>query len=1091
MRDPQPKDRRRRRPTAFLLALGLPLTAVSALTLSTAGVAVADDSTPANPPASEARAFDIAAKTGQRVEIEDLREETAEVFANPDGTLTRRQYSTPVWSRYEGAWKKTDATVVQHADGTVGPASPAFGITFSGGGTSPLATMAKDGKTLSFTWPTALPQPELEGDTALYRSVLPDVDLQITAEADGFSEHLIINTPQAAANPAVQSIKLGIATSGVTLADDAGDNLTATDADGNVVFSAPQPKMWEQPSSTDEQPVTPASKTGARTTAANSDTDQPQTAPVGADISGSTLTLTPDPILLATADQFPLVVDPVFTGGYREKWAVVYSATPGDAYPNGSGWHSGTPSDEPRVGFNDTGRTRSFFAMNTDGLAGADILGATFAVVETHSWGCDASVAGPTELWSTGSIDTTPTWNDQPGWATRLDSASYAHGNPTFCPGNLGHDYHSAALTDYVQQAADNGWHALAFGMRAANGYEDDHNSFKRFQNNPALEVTYNYKPTVDSHGAWEGSWSPGGDGNKPVPCGDVIGNSGITFTAKLSDKDRGSVTGEFSVATSSGAAVSFSPSTDTVSTGQTASVTVPASKLANGTYTWKVRAKDQENTYSDYTAACSFRVDRIGPTDTVVVTNTDGTAADQPTDKYPARKTVQLKFYNSANDLAGFCWSMDQYLSASSTRCSNGTWVNVGADHHTATVTVTPSGWPASALHVLAYDLADNHSPLDKVSDATALSTTPPDFVYAPGKDPGTGLPSGDIAGDLNGDGYTDMVATNSDGKLLLYAGDGTGKVAAAKTVGLSGWTGALIAHRGDLRSFTSPTAAPDGYEDFVVRLSDNNLYIYGGNGQGTPAYDTRRELVHTNVDSATDWSRIRQIITPGDIDQNIVQGHERGNDLITIECTDAACTNANLYLYTGNTVGSGSAASQDQTEPFELGNRVALGTGGWKDYTNLAVGDQNGDSVQDIVARDPSTGQLYLYPGQLTNGVFSLGTRTVYGATSWQLRPYLASPGNVQGTVGTAAYSDPDAGTNIIYRQFQPTPGETYGDLWATTPADANYTVNYVDDAGAAKSTTCPTGCLLFYPGGPTAHRSPHLVGTAGWDTGITGIF
>jgi hypothetical protein len=45
-------------------------------------------------------------------------------------------------------------------------------------------------------------------------------------------------------------------------------------------------------------------------------------------LTADTLMLTPDPTLLATADQFPLVVDPPFTGGTREKWAVVYSATP-------------------------------------------------------------------------------------------------------------------------------------------------------------------------------------------------------------------------------------------------------------------------------------------------------------------------------------------------------------------------------------------------------------------------------------------------------------------------------------------------------------------------------------------------------------------------------------------------------------------------------------------------------------------------------------------------------------------------------------------------------------------------------------------
>ncbi|MFJ6438271.1 hypothetical protein [Streptomyces sp. NPDC091416] len=1108
MTDPHTSRRRSRRSIAFLLALGLPLTALTTLALPAATAAA--DSAPSNEPASEAKAFDIAAQTGERVEILDRREETVEVFANPDGTVTRRQYSTPMWSRYEGVWKKADATMVHRADGTIGPASSTFGIAFSGGGSAPLATMTKVDKQLSLSWPTALPEPVLDGNTALYKSVLPDVDLKVIAEVDGFAEHLIINTPQAAANPAVKSIKLNIATTGVTLTDDADDNLTATDVDGNVVFSAPRPKMWEQPASAGEEPLT-----GAARVAASADDGQPQTAPVGADLQGNTLTLTPDPTLLATADQFPLVVDPPFTGGHLKKWAVVYAATPGDAYPNGVGWHSGTPSDEPRVGFNGTGATRSFFAMDTDGLAGSDITDAKFALSETHSWGCNASLAGPTELWSTGGISNTPTWDSQKSgmWATKLDSKSYAHGNDDFCPGDKGVEYQSAALTAFVQEAADKGWSALTLGLRADSGYEGNTESFKRFSNSPALEVTYNFKPEVvaGTAKAYEGSWAPGGDGNKQVPCGGVIGRSSIALTARLRDKDSGKVTGEFSVTNSSGVAMSF-PSSK-VADGQYASVTVPYSKLANGSYTWKVRAKDDEGTTSAYTSSCAFKVDLNGPEGAVKVTDVEGNAV---AGAFQARKTARLKLYHSANDIAGFCWNMVVELSASSNRCSNGTWVPVGADHHTAFIDIKPISWPTSTLHVVAYDIAGNHSPLGGDADSLTLSTKKSEFVYAPGKDPGSGLAHADLPGDLTGDGYADMVATDDLNKLRLYSGDGTGKVSSSQTVGTGGWGDALIAHHGDLVDVSSPTAAPDGYEDFVVRLDDNTFWVYGGTGLGTPNFTTRTPLIHRKMDptDADDWRRVRQIILPGDIDKNETEGHADGNDLITIECTNDACSNAALWLYTGNTFGSPGNHWQNQHEPFSLNTRVNLGIEGWKDYTNLTIGDQVGDTdpdgdgipepdevkgpdgIKDIVARDPGTGQLYLYPGKITNGVYSLGIRIPYGSGGWQYRPHLASQGNIQGTVTTGTYSDPDAGTPITYRQFQPKTDDELGDVWATTPADSNLAIDYIDGTGATKQTTCPSGCLLFYPGVRTSHQYPShkyptLVGLSGWDTVITGIF
>lgn len=120
-----------------------------------------------------------------------------------------------------------------------------------------------------------------------------------------------------------------------------------------------------------------------------------------------------------------------------------------------------------------------------------------------------------------------------------------------------------------------------------------------------------------------------------------------------------------------------------------------------------------------------------------------------------------------------------------------------------------------------------------------------------------------------------------------------------------------------------------------------------------------------------------MRQIIEPGDIDQ------KPGNDLITIECTDSACTDARLFLYSGNAIRN----AQDQTDPFDLSNRILIGSGGWKDFTNLATGDQDGDGIGDILARDPGSGQLYLYPGQFTNGAYtlSLATRTAYGSAGW----------------------------------------------------------------------------------------------------------
>ncbi|MFE2527473.1 FG-GAP repeat domain-containing protein [Streptomyces sp. NPDC059382] len=1086
------------RPLATLLALAFPLTAIPALAAPTAAAAAeapASSADGASPPAaSEAEAFALARTSGKRVEIIDRRTEYSETYATPDGSLAQRQFTLPAWTRQDATWRKTDPTVTTHEDGSLGPTA-AFGITFSRGGDGPLVAMEKGGKKLALTWPGRLPEPVVGGNTALYKSVLPGVDLKLIAEVNGFAEHLIVNTPEAAANPALKAIKLGITTDGVTLDDDATDKLIAKDASGQVVFSAPRPEMWEQPVAKAAEPTAPAKSARAMsamtlksTSAVKVEAPEPQHAPVAADVTGSTLTLTPDAALLASATQFPLVIDPVFTGGNREKWAVVYSATPDADYPNGAGWRSDNPADEPRVGYNGTGDTQSFFNMNISGLQGATVGNVTFAVEQTHSWGCDAGAAGPTELWTARDISTTPTWRNRNSYLTaKIAQGNFAHGNPTFCPGVEGYDFTSSALTSYVQDGANHGWNQLAFALRVPDSYLGNKNSYKRLRNNPVLEFTYNFKPEVTGSAAFEGTWTPAGFGNKAVPCGSTIGNSGLALTAVLKDKDGGTVTPEFVVTTATGTAVPVSNVTK-VASGGTATATVLAKNLTNGTYRWKVRAKDGEGPDSPYTGDCAFTVDKIGPTSPVTVTREDGTALTT----HQARTKLRLKVKNPAGDLAGFCWAMDHPVAIHGDRCFDSNWVPVTAGTKDAILEVVPTGSPESRLHVLAFDQAGNHSPVDGDVDTTILKTTQASYVYPAGKNPLNGEAK-DLLGDLNGDGHTDMLATDTDTRLLFYPGDGTGQFQSTTLAGMGGWGGALLAHGGDFSNFLSPTAAPDGYEDILARLSNNKLYLYPGNGQGGAWYWARREIAPPSDlgDPATagnGWGRIRQVVMPGDMDQRTDAGFANGSDMLTLECIDEQCSNARLRLYPGRTVEGGGA---NQATPFQVqsGTNI-IGAGGWHNYTIMAPGDLNGDGIKDLLARNKVDGNLYLYPGQFTNGVYGLGTRTVYGTGGWQpgFRPLITSSGNAQGTVLNKTFDDD--GTLIPYREYQPKTGDERGDLWATTPADANYTIHYDDGTGTTASTTCPTGCLLFYPGGATTHRQPLKAGNGGWHSSITSL-
>ncbi|MFH8588874.1 hypothetical protein ACH4GP_31585 [Streptomyces celluloflavus] len=107
------------------------------------------------------------------------------MLANPDGTFTWKQYVHPAFAKVDGVWKDADTTLRKRVDERVVPAAATFRMSFSGGGDEPLAAMEKEGKSLSITWPEALPEPRLDGDTAVYPEALPGVDLRIQADVDG------------------------------------------------------------------------------------------------------------------------------------------------------------------------------------------------------------------------------------------------------------------------------------------------------------------------------------------------------------------------------------------------------------------------------------------------------------------------------------------------------------------------------------------------------------------------------------------------------------------------------------------------------------------------------------------------------------------------------------------------------------------------------------------------------------------------------------------------------------------------------------------------------------------------------------------
>lgn len=189
-------------------------------------------------------------------------------------------------------------------------------------------------------------------------------------------------------------------------------------------------------------------------------------------------------------------------------------------------------------------------------------------------------------------------------------------------------------------------------------------------------------------------------------------------------------------------------------------------------------------------------------------------------------------------------------------------------------------------------------------------------------------------------------------------------------------------------------------------------------------------------------------------------------------------------LWLYPGQGVASTSTAT-----------RVPLGTG-WKGFTPFGVADWNKDGHPDVIARDDATGFLWAYPGQ--GGRTAYGTRhqlgnydfreyTPFGVTDWD--------GNnvadllVRDRLGTLWLC---AGTGSLTFQGLVLPQYYLGTGWNSfTPFgaaewDAHYDNGYHPDIVARDNDT---GVLWLYPGDGRMAMSTiprYQIGT-GW-TGYT---
>ncbi|NUS73283.1 MAG: hypothetical protein HOQ05_07745 [Corynebacteriales bacterium] len=488
------------------------------------------------PGGDKASALVAAKLRGEPVEVTNLTTERGQVFANPDGTFTSKQYAQVQRVRQGDKWVGVDTSLVKASDGAIRPKAAAVDIAFSGGGAGPFAKITKDGHELSFALKGyTLAAPTVEGASATYPEVIPGVDLKLTARPEAFSELLVVKTPEAAKSPALNELKFTLTTAKLSVKVDAQGNLRAEDEQGASIFVAPTPLMWDSgvvgeqetataqrgeatcPTPTPSATLSPSPSATPSPTPSKSATPSPsQSAPGGGGedctpveeeptpprseeemktvLNGSELVITPNQAMLDNPETvFPVYLDPT-VGLDVDFFTEVDSGRPSSAFVGGQ-------EGMPRSGTYNSGANtiRSYLRMDTREIKGKEIYWAHLKADLGYSW---SGTSRDTSLQQTGWVDGNTTWSNQPSWDRWLGESGTAMG---------GNEQGSWDVSSTMRDASSGNWDLTSFVMYAHN--EQDNVSWRKWAG-IYIEVSYNGVPQVDLPSVEPGLNIDGNDDN-------------------------------------------------------------------------------------------------------------------------------------------------------------------------------------------------------------------------------------------------------------------------------------------------------------------------------------------------------------------------------------------------------------------------------------------------------------------------------------------------------------------------------------------------------------------------------------------------
>ncbi|WP_404387632.1 FG-GAP-like repeat-containing protein [Humibacillus xanthopallidus] len=242
------------------------------------------------------------------------------------------------------------------------------------------------------------------------------------------------------------------------------------------------------------------------------------------------------------------------------------------------------------------------------------------------------------------------------------------------------------------------------------------------------------------------------------------------------------------------------------------------------------------------------------------------------------------------------------------------------------------------------------------------------------------------------------------------------------------------------------------DWKNDVLARwTSTASLRLYAGTGSGTLGLGTQ---------IGTGWGGMSLLETPGDL------SGDGAHDVLARETATGY-----LWLYKGNGAGGWRLP------------RVRLGAGWGAMNAIVGIGDLTGDGRPDIVARQTSTGQLWLYPGT--------------GASGWKPRVLVGTGWNAYSAVVGAGDLNGDGRPDLLARERATgylwlVPGTSSGGLGTRVRTGTGWnSMTAILSPGDLNSDRVPdvlardsTGRLWLYPRTATGGWLPRSLVSTGWN-------